>query len=73
MSSSKFKVIIVHDRCKECYICIDFCPKSILRRGDKYNAKGYRPPVVINQDACIGCKLCELLCPDFAIYIVEED
>ena len=24
---------------------------------------------IINADACTGCRLCELLCPDFAIEI----
>ena len=68
----KFKVTIIPERCKECYICIDFCPKKILKRGDLRNSRGFRPPVVTNNLECIGCRLCELLCPDFAIFVTEE-
>jgi NAD-dependent dihydropyrimidine dehydrogenase PreA subunit len=25
--------------------------------------------IVVDADACTGCRLCELLCPDFAISI----
>ncbi|NIP36940.1 MAG: ferredoxin, partial [Thermoplasmata archaeon] len=24
------------------------------------------------EDECVGCRLCELLCPEFAIMIVNE-
>ena len=33
-----------------------------------YNAKGYHYPVVVNPDDCVECDLCEVLCPDFAIF-----
>ena len=36
------------------------------------NKKGYYPPVVAKQGECHGCRLCELLCPEFAIFIVNE-
>ena len=39
----------------------------------EYNDKGYHPPEVKNSDACIACGLCTMLCPDFAIYIEDED
>ena len=27
---------------------------------------------VIAPDSCIGCNECELVCPDFAIYVAEK-
>ena len=54
------------DWCKGCGICVEFCPKNVL--GLK-NGK-----IVINNiEACIKCGLCELRCPDFAIYLGGND
>lgn len=36
------------------------------------NAKGYHPPEPIDPASCTGCKTCELLCPDFAIFVTTE-
>lgn len=57
---------IYQDWCKACGICIAFCPKSVFKRGK--NGK----PKVTQPDACIGCRFCELHCPDFAISIKER-
>ena len=40
---------------------------NILELSDKFNQKGYPPPRVNNRDNCVNCKLCEMLCPEFAI------
>lgn len=53
--------------CKQCGICIHFCPKKVLTEGDD----SY--PVVVDLEACTGCRLCELLCPDFAIEVEKDD
>lgn len=50
--------------CKGCDICIDACPKNCLAL-----EKG--KVIVIDAAACTGCGLCELRCPDFAIWIGE--
>ena len=52
--------------CKACDICVDLCPKKVLRT----NKKGY--PEVNDEVKCTKCRLCELRCPDFAIEIQEE-
>lgn len=57
------------DRCKECGICINVCPTKVLVRGHVYNKHGFRYPVPANISKCIGCRLCEFNCPDFAIFV----
>lgn len=59
--------------CKGCLICVDTCPKKALTSSDKINAKGYLLPREKDMSRCTGCKLCELMCPDFAIAIETED
>ncbi len=59
------------DRCKECGLCISFCPTGVLVRGNEYNARGYRYVVPENIEKCIGCRICEYICPDMAIFVVK--
>jgi 2-oxoglutarate ferredoxin oxidoreductase subunit delta len=68
--SRKFRgvVHIDWDRCKGCGFCIEFCPPKVLDFSESYNAHGYHPPQLINDQGCTGCDLCGLYCPDFAIY-----
>jgi 2-oxoglutarate ferredoxin oxidoreductase subunit delta len=61
-------VIIKSDSCKGCGFCVEFCPTGALHLSDRYNAKGYRVPELIDGDKCTGCGLCGLYCPDFAIH-----
>ncbi len=56
---------IFSDWCKKCGICVAFCPRQVLERDGKGAPVPKRP-----QD-CIGCRLCELRCPDFAITVKE--
>lgn len=41
--------------------------------GEETNAKGYYLPVVVKEDECKGCDLCEAICPDFAISVIHFD
>jgi 2-oxoglutarate ferredoxin oxidoreductase subunit delta len=66
-------VNLIKDRCKSCEFCIEFCPQGILELSDEFNVKGYHPPRVKEDGNCIVCRLCELICPEFAIYITEEE
>lgn len=62
------QVHIIKDRCKGCGFCAEFCPKKVLELSKEYNSKGYHTPKVMNEGECINCHLCEMLCPDFAIW-----
>jgi len=69
----KGEIHIVQDRCKGCGYCIEFCPKDVLEFSEEFNIKGYHPPLVKNPDECVNCRLCEMLCPDFAIFCLPEN
>ena len=58
--------IIFRDWCKACGICAAFCPKQVI--GLRSDGK----PVIERPDDCIGCRFCELHCPDFAISVKER-
>jgi len=46
------------------------CPKKIIIvDSDKINSKGYQPVTVLEQDKCIGCAFCAMICPDMVIEV----
>jgi len=66
-------MVIVDDRyCKGCGICIHFCAKHVLAVSDEVNGLGYHIPYVSNENECTNCRQCELFCPDFAVFVVED-
>lgn len=67
------EVHIINERCKGCSFCVEYCPKNILELSSDYNEKGYHPPIVVEPENCVHCQLCEMLCPEFAIYVILRD
>jgi 2-oxoglutarate ferredoxin oxidoreductase subunit delta len=65
-------VYIIEDRCKGCGYCIEFCPRQVLEFSSGFNVKGYHPPTAVKPKDCVNCHYCEIICPEFAIYSVEE-
>jgi 2-oxoglutarate ferredoxin oxidoreductase subunit delta len=65
-SDDKLKIHIFKELCKSCEICIAFCPKDVLALGDD------RKVAVANIEACNGDRLCELRCPDLAIFVEKQ-
>ncbi len=58
----EFDVTVAEKRCKGCGICIELCPKNVLELAyPEMKCK------VVRVRDCIGCLMCELHCPDFAI------
>ncbi len=67
MAQGAWEVSINPEWCKKCGLCIAFCPKKVL------GAKETGEVSVVDEDACIGCLLCEMHCPDFAISIKRRE
>lgn len=64
-------VFILEDHCKGCEFCVEYCPRDVLAMAEHFNRKGYHPPQVVKEGACLNCNLCETICPEYAIFTVE--
>ena len=57
-------VVVNLPLCRSCDLCIKFCPEDVLVS---------RPPLfkaeVARIEQCTGCRMCEFLCPDWAILV----
>ncbi|MFH1941699.1 MAG: 4Fe-4S dicluster domain-containing protein [bacterium] len=72
-STTRGEIIVIEDRCKGCSFCVEYCPNDVLELSDKFNTKGYHPPVVKQPERCVNCGFCRMICPEFAIYTVEVE
>ncbi len=63
---------IIIQRCKGCSFCIEYCPRDVLKMSTDFNRKGYHYPVIAEKGACVNCNLCEMICPEFAIFCIES-
>ena len=68
----KGHIIINKDLCKECHLCIHFCPKDHIVPTKEYNIQGYRAVTVHEGTECTGCGICATMCPDVAIEVYRE-
>ncbi|MFX1340285.1 MAG: ferredoxin family protein [Promethearchaeota archaeon] len=72
-SKKKYEVIIDSEQCDGCKICIEFCPKELLKESESTNSRMLHHVEIINSEDCLGCKQCERLCPTTSIFIKETD
>ncbi len=65
--AKKYTIDIYRAWCKECGLCASFCPKGCIELDETGK------PFIAHPERCIGCRFCELHCPDFAINVRECD
>lgn len=65
--NEKCKLFIRPELCKGCNICVEFCPVKVLELEQKHSIV-----TAVAMEKCIACGMCELRCPDFAIYIEKK-
>ncbi len=59
--------LIVEDRCIGCNACVAACPTHVLDPAPDGGA-----PVIARQAQCQTCFMCELYCPQDAIYVAPR-
>ena len=65
------KVEVDYSKCNGDEICIGICPVAVFEMQDLSDYPGEKKSVVINNDACIICRACEVQCPTQAIVVTE--
>jgi len=60
-----FLPVIDYKKCKNSKTCVSVCPMNVY-------AVEKGKVVVKNPSACIGCRACEVQCPNSAIKIMEK-
>jgi ferredoxin-type protein NapH len=63
---------VLRERCKGCGFCAEFCPRGVLEMTGGMNAKGYHTPKPVRFADCMDCRMCESVCPEFAIFRAES-
>jgi NAD-dependent dihydropyrimidine dehydrogenase PreA subunit len=54
--------VIDAERCTSCDICVNVCPTNVFDKTEGI-------PVIARQNDCQTCFLCELYCPEDALYV----
>ena len=68
------KIEIDKSLCKGCSLCVEVCPKNVIKIDtEDLNSKGYNPAAVsdVALEACISCAMCAKMCPDCAITVYK--
>lgn len=62
------KVEVDLDKCDGNGTCVDVCPVDVF---ELQEIEGQTKAVVVDNDACIICRACEVQCPEQAITVTE--
>ena len=70
------KVTFDTDSCRGCSLCVEFCPKKIIKQDTQsLNVKGFNPMWIPDGDRekCIACAICAKMCPHSVIKVEKDD
>ncbi len=68
--AAKGRIDINAERCKGCELCTTVCPQNVIQLANWFNAKGYRPALLVDPAGeCTGCAVCAVICPDAVITV----
>ncbi|MBI5399020.1 4Fe-4S binding protein [Candidatus Saganbacteria bacterium] len=65
--SAKYDISVNRAWCKNCRICISFCPTGV------YTENELGGPIISFPEKCNNCQLCVIRCPDFAITVKPKE
>lgn len=60
-----FRPDLAPNTCKQCNLCVLFCPEACMRLTDS--------AIAIDFDYCKGCGICAEECPHNALSMIRED
>lgn len=63
---------IFPEYCKGCGLCKEKCPNDVLRWSDSLGLYGTAVVEPKDEESCIACMICEMVCPDCAIIIEKR-
>ena len=67
-------ITIDESKCKSCYLCIFACPKKVIKKSQKIGKTGENIVEFFDENnECIACKSCAMICPDIAIVDVVKE
>ena len=66
-------ITIDKNKCKSCYLCIDVCPKKLIKKSNETGKSGEFVVEFINNGECLACAQCAMVCPDLAIVEVNKE
>ena len=67
------RIDINEEMCKGCEFCAMVCPYNLIAFSNGYNAKGFRPAILVDPEhRCTGCVLCAMICPEAGITVYRE-
>jgi 2-oxoglutarate ferredoxin oxidoreductase subunit delta len=67
VTTGDFEVHVFDAWCKQCGLCVAFCPKGVL------TSDMLGKPEAAHPEKCAGCMQCVLHCPDFAISVSRKN
>ncbi|OGB90484.1 hypothetical protein A2625_00860 [candidate division WOR-1 bacterium RIFCSPHIGHO2_01_FULL_53_15] len=62
-NNAKYDIEVNRKFCKNCRICIQFCPTGVYTEDDLGG------PIIKFPEKCNNCRLCVIRCPEFAIKV----